>query len=68
MTISMDDVKENMDQTNTNGDDEGIISTFPQEDKLYKYCKLISLCCGMSMKEVESSIDLIELSLSKPNS
>lgn len=68
MSISMEDVKENMDQTNTNGDDEGIISTFPQEDKLYKYCKLISLCCGMSMKEVELSIDLIELSLSKPNS
>lgn len=65
MAISMDDVKENMNHANTSGDDEGIISMFPQDDKLYKYCKLISLCCGMSMKEVELSIDLIELSLSK---
>lgn len=41
------------------------IADFPQEDKLYKYCKLISLSCGMSFSEVESSIDLIEQSLEK---
>lgn len=37
----------------------------PREDKLYKYCKLISLSCGMSFNEVENSIDLIEQSLTK---
>lgn len=44
------------------------IAHFPHSDKLYKYCKLISLSCGMSFSEVENSIDLIEQSLSKtPN-
>ncbi|PVH22591.1 hypothetical protein CXQ85_005163 [Candidozyma haemuli] len=41
----------------------GVISTISQSDKLYKYCKLIALSCGMSFSEVESSIDLIEQSL-----
>lgn len=41
------------------------IADFPQVDKLYKYCKLISLSCGMSFSEVETSIDLIEQSLEK---
>lgn len=41
------------------------IADFPQVDKLYKYCKLISLSCGMSFAEVENSIDLIEQSLEK---
>lgn len=44
------------------------IADFPQVDKLYKYCKLISLSCGMSFSEVENSIDLIEQSLEKSNS
>lgn len=68
MPTSLEDVKENVKDISSNGEDDGMIATFPQEDKLYKYCKLISLCCGMTMKEVESSIDLIELSLSKPSS
>lgn len=41
------------------------IADFPQVDKLYKYCKLISLSCGMSFSEVENSIDLIEQSLER---
>lgn len=46
-------------------DSKSTIASFPKEDKLYKYCKLISLSCGMSFAEVESSIDLIEQSLSR---
>ncbi|KAI3405658.2 MBP1 [Candida oxycetoniae] len=34
-----------------------------QENILIKYCKLISLSCGMKFEEVESNIDLIEQSL-----
>ncbi|ODV81053.1 uncharacterized protein CANTADRAFT_88953 [Suhomyces tanzawaensis NRRL Y-17324] len=48
-----------------NGEKPGIVSKYPQEDKLHKYCKLISLCCGMNVGDVESSIDLIEQSLLK---
>lgn len=47
---------------------KSIIVNFPHNDKLYKYCKLIALSCGMSFAEVENSIDLIEQSLSKSNS
>lgn len=39
------------------------VSSYPQNDRVRKYCKLISICCGMSVNEVENSIDLIEQSL-----
>lgn len=42
-----------------------IIEEYSPHDRLYKYCKLISSCCGMNINEVEHSIDLIEQSLSK---
>lgn len=42
-----------------------MIAGFPKTDKLYKYCKLISLSCGMSFAEVENSVDLIEQSLAR---
>lgn len=42
-----------------------VIARYPDDDKLNKYCKLIALCCGMNFDDVESSIDLIEQSLSK---
>lgn len=38
-----------------------------EDSKLYKYCKLVALSCGMSFLEVENSIDLIEDSLSRSN-
>lgn len=76
-----DDYKENQEGTHQNEENSGnpdkegalsseagsrsAIADFPQEDKLYKYCKLISLSCGMSFSEVETSIDLIEQSLEK---
>jgi transcription factor MBP1 len=42
-----------------------IISNYSSDDKLTKYCKLISLCCGMNFNDVENSIDMIEQSLLK---
>ncbi|RKP28732.1 hypothetical protein METBISCDRAFT_24850 [Metschnikowia bicuspidata] len=42
-----------------------IIAGFPKTDKLYKYCKLISVSCGMTFAEVENSVDLIEQSLAR---
>lgn len=48
--ISPDEYKENDSATNS---------------RLDKYCKLISICCGMSVNEVENSLDLIEQSLTK---
>lgn len=42
-----------------------MIAGFPKTDKLYKYCKLISLSCGMTFAEVENSVDLIEQSLAR---
>lgn len=42
-----------------------LIAGFPKTDKLYKYCKLISLSCGMTFAEVENSVDLIEQSLAR---
>lgn len=50
---------------NSNGDVKSLIANFPHSDRLYKYCKLIALSCGMTFAEVENSIDLIEQSLSK---
>lgn len=47
---------------------ESIVAKYPKDDKLNKYCKLISLCCGMNFNDVEKLIDLIEQSLSKTNS
>lgn len=44
---------------------ESVVANYPSDDKLNKYCKLISLCCGMNVNEVESSIDSIEASLIK---
>lgn len=44
------------------------ISHYSPDDKLFKYCKLISVCCGMTFSEVESSIDLIEQSLLRSQS
>lgn len=79
-TPNPDDFKENRDgDVNDDGDDSkevkypqsseagtrSAIADFPHADKLYKYCKLISLSCGMSFSEVESSIDLIEQSLER---
>lgn len=48
-----------------NTSSSAIVDRFSPQDKLYKYCKLISLCCGMSVEEVEGSIDQIEQSLLK---
>lgn len=50
-----------------NGENGGLslIAGFPKNDNLYKYCKLISLSCGMSFAEVENSVDLIEQSLAR---
>lgn len=56
--------KENQEKENTT-DTHSKIADFAKNDKLYKYCKLISLSCGMTMVEVENSIDLIEQSLSR---
>ncbi|EEQ40125.1 hypothetical protein CLUG_04253 [Clavispora lusitaniae ATCC 42720] len=55
-------------ETQNHEDTTSTIATFPHDDKLYKYCKLISLSCGMTFAEVESSIDLIEQSLSRGTS
>ncbi|EGV63779.1 hypothetical protein CANTEDRAFT_121444 [Yamadazyma tenuis ATCC 10573] len=55
--FNKDDFKENGGISTT--------SNFPSDDKLNKYCKLISLCCGMDIADVESSIDSIEQSLMK---
>lgn len=64
-----DESKENYDHANDTGIDTeksgSRILNYPPTDKLHKYCKLIALSCGMSFKEVESSIDLIEKSLAK---
>lgn len=46
-------------------DPPSVIANYSKDDRLYKYCKLVSLCCGMSFTEVENSIDLIEQSLAK---
>lgn len=71
VALCPEEFKEN-NGTNDAGDkDEGsanghsMIAGFPKTDKLYKYCKLISLSCGMSFAEVESSVDLIEQSLAR---
>lgn len=48
-------------------DSKSIVANYPNDDRLNKYCKLISLCCGMDFNDVEKSIDLIEQSLSKSN-
>lgn len=55
--LNRDDFKENIPKT------DSVIANYPVDDKLNKYCKLISLCCGMNINEVEKSIDSIELSL-----
>lgn len=44
---------------------KSIINRYSMDDKLYKYCKLISLSCGMQIEEIEGSIDAIEESLVK---
>lgn len=70
-TIDSTDCGENKENsappTSTNGVNSGssIVDRFSPKDKLFKYCKLISLCCGMSVEEVEGSIDQIEQSLLK---
>lgn len=58
--LNKDEFKENSSEITTS-----TISNYPADDKLNKYCKLISLCCEMNVDEVESSIDSIELSLFK---
>lgn len=68
ITRGNDDYKENfvnaeVSRRSTVTERDGVIYGVPQEDKLYKYCKLIALSCGMSFPEVEQSIDLIEESL-----
>lgn len=65
-----DEFKENkVDSGNKNAkngsETRSMIANFPMDDKLYKYCKLISLSCGMSLAEVENSVDLIEQSLAR---
>ena len=52
-SINKDDFKENSVNSVSNYGD----------DRLNKYCKLISLCCGMNVEDVEKSIDSIEQSL-----
>lgn len=67
--LNKDDFKENRtttlptDEPGEEGLTGSVIASYPADDKLNKYCKLISLCCGMNINEVESSIDSIELSL-----
>lgn len=68
MNWSNDDYKENQTGNAEKSDEslaklQGVMSGIPREDKLFKYCKLIALSCGMSIAEVEQSIDLIEESL-----
>lgn len=53
--LNKDDFKENKSSS--------IISNYPSDDKLNKYCKLISLCCDMNINDVEHSINSIEQSL-----
>lgn len=71
LSDSREEFKENSLRTSYNSDkdlaseENHLISSLPQQDKLYKYCKLIALSCGMSLPEVELSIDLIEQSLSR---
>lgn len=63
---NLEEFKENNDSIicmHSNLETSGMLSHIPKDDKLYKYCKLISLSCGMSFAEVEQSIDLIEQSL-----
>lgn len=55
--------KEEFKENNMDNGKSSIMSHIPSDDKLNKYCKLISLCCGMDINEVESSIDSIEHSL-----
>lgn len=65
-------IEENNDKENetTNPDSKLMpaISNYSPDDKLFKYCKLISVCCGMTFSEVENSIDLIEQSLLRSQS
>ncbi|KAI5953462.1 MBP1 [Candida jiufengensis] len=52
--------------TTSSSDTRSIISNYSQNDptnKILKYCKLISLSCGMKIDEIENNIDLIEQSL-----
>lgn len=55
--------KEEFKENNLNNQKSSIMTHIPSDDKLNKYCKLISLCCGMDINDVESSIDSIEQSL-----
>lgn len=48
-----------------NPNSKTIINRHSTTDKLYKYCKLISLSCGIPMDEIETSIDAVEESLVK---
>ncbi|RLV94162.1 Transcription factor MBP1 [Spathaspora sp. JA1] len=57
--------KQEMNVPRFNEGESSILSKYGENDKLIKYCKLIAICCGMGIDEVENSIDLIEQSLSK---
>ncbi|CUM66171.1 uncharacterized protein PRCAT00003829001 [Priceomyces carsonii] len=59
--LSNDEFKEN--KFDPSVESKSIVANYPKDDKLNKYCKLISLCCGMGVTEVENSIDLLEQSL-----
>lgn len=61
--MEQEEQKENQIQQGEKG--TSIVSRYSKDDKLSKYCKLISLCCGMNFNEVEKLIDLIEQSLAK---
>lgn len=68
--VQQDKRKDEFKENNTEGDakvPKSIIEEYSPDDKLSKYCKLISSCCGMNINEVETSIDLIEQSLLKSN-
>lgn len=54
--------------TTTTSSQSSILSRYPRDDKLNKYCKLISICCGMNFNDIEKLIDLIDQSLSDQQS
>lgn len=62
---SRDEFKENSQQNDSQSSQEGTPTLCSEDPRLFKYCKLVALSCGMSFLEVEQSIDLIEESLAR---
>ncbi|ODV69557.1 hypothetical protein HYPBUDRAFT_164180 [Hyphopichia burtonii NRRL Y-1933] len=59
------DSSEEFKENRLDEDEDSIIDKLSPNDKLFKYCKLISICCNMNFKDVGNSINLIEQSLAK---